>query len=68
MLSTLDITSLYTDFNRGENECVNQDDAWRYFDVVGEPGDSSYCRIDIEDFAELAIVRMECKLVPDCLP
>ena len=59
MLSTLDIT---------ENVCVNQDDSWRYFDVVGEPGESSYCRIDIEDFAELAIVWMECYLVPDCLP
>jgi hypothetical protein len=67
-LDPITIGLLYTDFNPGESVCVNQDDAWRYFDVIGEPGESSYCRIDIEDFAELAIVWMECNLVPDCLP
>ena len=67
-LTALDIALLYTDFNPGEKVCINQDDPWRELDVVGEPGESSYCRIDIDDFAELASVWMMCNIVPDCLP
>ena len=67
-LDTIDIALLYTQFNPDAEVCVDRDDPWMYFDVVGEPGESSYCRIDIEDFAELALVWMECNLVPTCLP
>jgi hypothetical protein len=67
-LGTIEIAMLYTEFNPGVNVCVDRDEPWMYFDVVGEPGESSYCKIDLEDFAELATVWMECNLVPECLP
>jgi hypothetical protein len=67
-LGPIEIGLLYTDFNPGENVCIERDDPWRSFDVVGELGESSYCKIDIEDFAELALVWLECNLVPECLP
>jgi hypothetical protein len=67
-LDAMDIALLYTDLNPGVDVCINQDDAWRYFDVVGEPGESSWCKVDIEDFAELAAGWSSCSLFPTCLP
>jgi hypothetical protein len=66
-ISPVEIAILYTDFYEGEEVCIEQDDPWRYYDVVGEPGEPSYCRIDVEDFAELALVWMRCNIVPTCL-
>lgn len=67
-LDRIDIALLYTDFKEGENVCINQDESWRYYDIVGEPGESSWCKVDIEDIAEFVDVWMECALVPKCLP
>ncbi|UCD30507.1 MAG: immunoglobulin domain-containing protein [Planctomycetota bacterium] len=66
-LDAIDIALLYTDFKEGENVCINQDDAWRYYDVVGEKGEPSWCKVDIEDIAEFVNIWMECALVPKCL-
>ena len=38
------------------------------FDFAGEPGEPSYCRIDIEDLAEFVSAWLECHLVPVCIP
>jgi hypothetical protein len=67
-LASFDIASLYLEFHPGEDVCISGDEQWRHFDVVGEPGESSFCRLDIEDMAEFVTSWMECNLVPSCLP
>ena len=65
-LDPIRIALMYNDFTE-ESVCIEQDDPWRHFDVAGEKGEPSWCKIDIEDFAELAMVWMRCNIVPDCL-
>lgn len=67
LLSPLEIAALYTEFI-DEDVCIEMIDPWRHFDTVGQPGEESFCRIDVEDFAEFALVWMDCNLVPSCLP
>jgi hypothetical protein len=67
-LDEIYIANLYLEYRPDENVCIEEDAAWRYFDVAGEPGGPSYCIIDIEDFAEVAAAWMMCNLVPECLP
>jgi hypothetical protein len=67
LLSPLEIAAIYTKFI-DEDVCIEMTDAWRHFDTVGLPGEESFCRIDIEDFAEFALVWMKCNLTPSCMP
>jgi hypothetical protein len=67
-LGTIDIAMLYLDFNPDKDVCLYQDDAWLQLDYAGDPGEPSYCKIDIEDFAEFASAWLDCHLVPTCLP
>jgi hypothetical protein len=68
-LDTMGIVDLYLEFKTEEIVCViPSDEPWRHFDVVGEPGESSWCRVDIDDFAEFASAWLNCGLVPTCLP
>ena len=65
--SDTDIALEYTTL-KGEPACIRQDDPWLQFDIAGEPGQPSWCAVDILDFAELAAVWTRCNMVPDCLP
>ena len=67
-LDEMTIANMYLGYHPDENVCIEEDAAWRHFDVAGEPGESSFCTIDIEDFAEVAAAWMMCNLVPECLP
>ena len=67
-LGDIDVVNLYLDFNEDKDVCMNQDDAWLSFDYAGEPGEPSYCKIDIEDVVEFASAWLECHLVPVCIP
>lgn len=67
VLSPLEIAALYTEYNPDEDVCIEMTDPWRQFDTVGQPGEESFCRIDVEDFAEFALTWMNCNLVPSCL-
>ena len=64
--SDIEIALEYTTL-KGEPACINQDDPWLQFDVVGQPGEPSWCKVDIEDFAELASAWMKCNLYEECL-
>jgi hypothetical protein len=66
-LDTLDIAMLYLDFNPDKDVCLYQDEDWLKFDYAGEPGEASYCKIDIEDVVEFASTWLECHLVPTCV-
>jgi hypothetical protein len=66
-LSPFEIALVYTEF-ADEEVCIDMDDPWRHFDVAGEPGEESFCKIDIEDFVEFVLVWMNCNLTPSCLP
>jgi hypothetical protein len=65
--SPLEIAQSYTEF-ADEDVCIDMDASWRHFDTVGERGEASFCKIDIEDFAEFVMVWMNCNLTPSCLP
>lgn len=65
--SPLEIAQSYTEFVE-EDVCIDMDASWRHFDTAGEPGEESFCKIDIEDFAEFVMVWMNCNLTPLCLP
>ena len=67
-LGEIDIVNLYLDFEEDKDVCMNQDDTWLQFDYAGEPGEPSYCRIDIADLAEFVSAWLECHLVPVCIP
>jgi hypothetical protein len=67
VLSPLEVAAIYTEFI-DEDVCIEMTDTWRHFDTVGEPGEESFCRIDIEDFAEFALTWMKCNLTPLCIP
>jgi hypothetical protein len=66
-LETLDIAILYLDYNEDKDICLYQDEDWLKFDYAGEPGEASYCRINIEDMVEFASTWLECHLVPTCV-
>ena len=63
----LDIAWMYLDFKPDDDVCLYQDEDWLKFDYAGEPGEPSYCRIDIEDVVEFASTWLECHLVPTCV-
>jgi hypothetical protein len=65
--NNVDIALMYTNLT-DEAACIDQDDPWLKFDIAGEPGEPSWCSVDILDFAELAAVWMRCNLIPDCTP
>jgi hypothetical protein len=67
-LSTGEIAELYLEFVEGEDICVNEFEDWLELDFVGEPGEPSFCKIDLEDIAEFLTAWTECNLVPTCLP
>lgn len=67
-VSPIEIARLYTDFYMNAEVCIEQSEMWRYYDTVGLPGEPSYCKVDIEDFAEFMLVWMKCNIVPTCLP
>jgi hypothetical protein len=62
----INIALMYTTL-KNEAACINQDDPWLQFDVTGQPGETSWCKVDIEDFAKVASVWMKCNLYLDCL-
>ena len=65
---TMEIVDTYLEFKPDEVVCVTAlDEPWRHFDVAGEPGEPSWCKVDIEDFAEFALTWLNCGLVPTCL-
>jgi hypothetical protein len=66
-LEEMDIAMMYLEHNEGMTVCVDQNEPWRQFDVVGEPGEPSFCKVDIEDFAEFASAWMKCNLLKECL-
>jgi hypothetical protein len=66
-ISPLEIAKLYTGFYTDAEVCIEQGETWRYYDTVGQPGEPSYCKVDIEDFAEFMLVWMKCNIVPTCL-
>lgn len=67
-LSTAEIAGLYVEFIEGEDICVNEYEDWLELDFVGEHGEPSFCKIDIEDLADFITAWMECNVVPTCLP
>lgn len=66
-LEEMDIAMMYLEHNEGITVCVDQTEPWRQFDVAGEPGEPSFCKVDIEDLAEFASAWMKCNLLRDCL-
>ena len=58
---------MYLEHNEGMTVCVDQTDPWKQFDVVGEQGEPSFCKVDIEDFAAFASAWMKCNLLQECL-
>ena len=66
-LGEMDIAMMYLEQNEGMTVCVDQIEPWKAFDVAGEPGEPSFCKVDIEDFAEFASAWMNCNLLKDCL-
>jgi hypothetical protein len=66
-LEPMDVAMMYIEQNPGSTVCVDQNEPWRQFDVAGEPGDPSWCKVDIADMAEFASVWMNCNLLLECL-
>ena len=58
---------MYLDIEEDKDVCLYQDEEWLKFDFAGDPGEPSYCRIDIEDVAEFASTWLDCHLVPTCI-
>ena len=66
-LEEMELALMYLEYNDGMTVCVDQTLPWKAFDVTGEPGEPSFCKVDIEDFAEFASTWMKCNLLRDCL-
>lgn len=66
-LEEMEIAMMYLEHNEGLTVCVDQIEPWRQFDVVGEPGEPSFCKVDIEDMAAFASAWMKCNLLKECL-
>lgn len=64
-LNNTDIALMYTTL-KDEPVCIEQDDPWLQFDIVGQRGEPSWCTVDIEDFAEIAAGWMKCNLFVAC--
>jgi hypothetical protein len=65
-LSTAEIAGLYLEFVPDGEICIDEYEDWLELNLVGEPGEASFCRIDIEDLVEFLTAWMECNVVPTC--
>lgn len=67
VLDSVEIASLYADFNPGSEICVENPQ----FDVAGPDGvgdEFRDCKVDLYDFAVFSQGWLECNVVPTCLP